>query len=186
MNNIIIINENIDVKPFLDEMDLDDWNWVSRQKGTGGNKNPYGFLPLVWAQVKAGEDPHDVDRTIKTPLFDKYQLVHEFWIDNNICEVGRAAFFRLKPGDMVNEHIDRGTYYQDKDRYHLSLQGEYLYKVGDEEMIVKPGTFFWFNNKLPHSAKNVGDVDRYTLVWDVPYSSVNPHHAVFTRGANIL
>ena len=186
MDNIIIINKNIDVKPFLDEMDLDDWNWVSKQTGTGGDKNPYGFLPLVWAQVKAGEDPHDVDRTKKTQLFDKYHLVHKFWIDNNIFEVGRAAFFRLKPGDMVTEHIDRGSYYQDKDRYHLSLQGEYLYRVGDEEMVVKPGTFFWFNNKLPHSAKNVGDVDRYTLVWDVPHSSLNPHHAVFTRGANIL
>ena len=42
MDNIIIIEENIDVKPFLEEMDLDDWDWVSKQKGNniGGNKNP--------------------------------------------------------------------------------------------------------------------------------------------------
>ena len=33
MDNIIIIEENIDVKPFLEEMDLDDWDWVSKQKG---------------------------------------------------------------------------------------------------------------------------------------------------------
>ena len=32
MENIIIIEENIDVKPFLDEMDLDDWDWVSKQR----------------------------------------------------------------------------------------------------------------------------------------------------------
>ena len=49
MDNIIIIEENIDVKPFLEEMDLDDWDWVSKQKGNniGGNKNPYGFLSLI-------------------------------------------------------------------------------------------------------------------------------------------
>ena len=52
MENIIIIEENIDVKPFLDEMDLDDWDWVSKQRGVGGDNSPYGFLPLVWAKVE--------------------------------------------------------------------------------------------------------------------------------------
>ena len=65
-----------------------------------------------------------------------------------------------------------------KDRYHLSLQSRYHYTVGDEEMIVETGTFFWFNNKLPHSAHNIGDVDRISLVWDVPHNKHNPHHKV--------
>ena len=176
MKNIIIIKENIDVKPFLEEMDLSDWDWVARQKGVGGDKNPYGFLPLVWASVKRGEDPHDANGQNRTPLYDKYKKVQEFWKENNITRTGRAAFFRLRPGGKVNSHIDKGLYYQDKDRYHLSLQGEYLYRVGDEEMLVKPGTFFWFYNKIPHSAINVGEVDRYTLVWDVPHNKNNPHH----------
>ena len=33
MDNIIIIEENIDVKPFLDEMDVEDWDWVSTHAG---------------------------------------------------------------------------------------------------------------------------------------------------------
>ena len=111
MDNIIIIEENIDVKPFLEEMDLDDWDWVSKQKGNiGGNKNPYGFLPLVWAKVRKGEDPHDALGQGKTALYDKYKNVQKFWERHNITKTGRAAFFRLKPGNSVGTHIDRGLY----------------------------------------------------------------------------
>ena len=185
MDNIIIIEENIDVKPFLEEMDLDDWDWVSKQKGNniGGNKNPYGFLPLVWAKVRKGEDPHDALGQGKTALYDKYKNVQKFWERHNITQTGRAAFFRLKPGNSVGTHIDRGLYYKEKDRYHLSLQGTYLYTVGNQQMYVAPGTFFWFNNKIPHGAINVGDVDRYTLVWDVPHNKNNPHHLAWRKNS---
>jgi len=180
--NIIIIEKNIDVKPFLDEINPEHWDWVSKQTKTkiGGDKNPYGFLPLVWAQVMKGEDPHDAMGQAKTPLYDLYPKVQEFWEKHNITKTGRAAFFRLLPGGTVSEHIDRGEYYKKKDRYHLSLQGTYLYRVGDEQMLVPPGTFFWFHNKLPHAAKNVGPIDRYSLVWDVPHNPNNPQHLART------
>jgi quercetin dioxygenase-like cupin family protein len=174
--NIKIIKTGIDPKPFLDQITENDWNWVSRQKGLGGDTNPYGFLPLIMAKVRRGEDPHDVDRQGRTQLYQKYTSVQKFWKEWNIEETGRAAFFRLKPGNRVHSHIDRGLYYQDKDRYHLSLAGTYEYTVGEEKMIVEPGTFFWFYNKIPHSAINVGEVDRVSLVFDVPHNKNNPHH----------
>ena len=176
--NIRIIKEGIDPKPFLDQMDSDHWNWVSRQKNLGGKKNPYGFLPLVWAKVPPGIDPHEHSGKEPTGLYDHYTEIHKFWKKYKIKKTGRAAFFKLAPGRKVLEHIDRGDYYKHKDRYHLSLQGKYRYRVGDEEMIVEPGTFFWFYNKVPHSAENVGDVDRITFVWDVPHHKTNPHHKI--------
>lgn len=176
--NIRIIKTGIDPKPFLDQMDSDHWNWVSRQKNLGGKKNPYGFLPLVWAKVPPGIDPHEHSGKEPTGLYDHYTEIHKFWKKYKIKKTGRAAFFKLAPGRKVLEHIDRGDYYKNKDRYHLSLQGKYRYRVGDEEMIVEPGTFFWFYNKIPHSAENVGDVDRITFVWDVPHHKSNPHHKI--------
>ena len=176
--NIRIIKTGISPKPFLDQMDSDHWNWVSRQKNLGGKKNPYGFLPLVWAKVPPGIDPHEHSGKEPTGLYDHYTEIHKFWKKYKIKKTGRAAFFKLAPGRKVLEHIDRGDYYKNKDRYHLSLQGKYRYRVGDEEMIVEPGTFFWFYNKIPHSAENVGDVDRITFVWDVPHHKSNPHHKI--------
>jgi len=176
--NIRIIKTGIDTKPFLDQLDPDHWNWVSRQKKLHGIKNPYGFLPLVWAKVPPGADPHDHNGKENTELYNHYTEIHKFWKKYNIKKTGRAAFFRLFPGGKVLRHIDEGSYYVNKDRYHLSLQGRYRYRVGDEEMIVEPGTFFWFHNKLPHEAENVADVDRVTFVWDVPHHKKNPQHKI--------
>ena len=36
-------------------------------------------LPLVWAKVEKGEDPHDAMGQKRTPLYDKYKNVHKFW-----------------------------------------------------------------------------------------------------------
>jgi mannose-6-phosphate isomerase-like protein (cupin superfamily) len=46
--------------------------------------------------------------------------------------------------------------------------------VGDEEVIVEPGTFLWFNNKLPHGTENIGDCTRITFVIDVLHGPDNP------------
>lgn len=180
MKNIVIIKTGIDPKPILDQVydNYDDWDWVSslNPNRIGGDKDPYGFLPLVWAKVGRGDNPKNVDKQQETPLYSHYSEVRKFLVENNIHATGRAAFFRLKPGDSVGMHIDEGTYYLQKDRYHLSLQSRYQYYVGDETMVVEPGTFFWFNNKIKHGAINIGDVDRISLVFDVPHNINNPHH----------
>lgn len=179
--NIVIIKTGIDPEQYLKKVynHYDDWDWVSslNPKKIGGDKDPYGFLPLIWAKVKPGQNPKNVDEQLETPLFEHYPEVREFWKQYNIIRTGRAAFFRLKPGDSVGMHIDEGTYYLNKDRYHLSLQSRYQYYVGDETMVVEPGTFFWFNNKIHHGAINIGDVDRISLVFDVSHSKQNPHHS---------
>ena len=74
----------------------------------------------------------------------------------------------------MGRHIDEGEYYLTRDRYHLSMQGTYLYTVEDESHQIYPGTFFWFDNKRVHESYNNGDVDRLTFVWDVPKSRKNP------------
>ena len=46
--------------------------------------------------------------------------------------------------------------------------------VGNEEVIVEPGTFLWFNNKVEHGTENIGDEVRITFVIDVPHHKTNP------------
>jgi GTPase SAR1 family protein len=38
-------------------------------------------------------------------------------------------------------------------------------RVSEEEIVIEPGTLFWFNNKLPHEAKNIGNEERIRAVW---------------------
>ena len=77
-------------------------------------------------------------------------------------------------GGEVGQHIDIGSYYQTRDRYHLAIQGAYDYTVGGETVRVEEGDLIWFDNKQSHGTKNVGDVVRITFVFDVPHSKNNP------------
>ena len=95
MNNIVIIQRDIDPSPYLKKIynRWNDWDWVAQQQNIGGDKDPYGFLPLVWAKVKEGESPKDTNFLEQTPLFKHYPEVINFWKNNKIRALGRAAFF---------------------------------------------------------------------------------------------
>ena len=177
--NFIIIEEGIDTKKILKQLSKISWDTVHGYKDIGGDKTPPGFLPLIMAVVPPGTNPKDSEFLQKTPLFDQCDEVLRFLYFRGIKSFARAAFFKLDVGGRVETHIDEGNYYLTKDRYHLSLQGEYKYTVGGESRIIKPGTFFWFDNKRPHSAENISaTTERITFVFDSPKSPNNPHHKV--------
>lgn len=177
MSNFKFISFKEKIKPILRQLknNNDDWRAVWKYENTGGDLTPYGFLPMVMAVVeKESDDPKNSELLQKTPLFEKYSEIFKWLYSKKIFNISRCAFFKLPIGGSVGRHIDEGTYYLTKDRYHLSLQGEYLYTVDDETHLIKPGTFFWFDNKKYHSAKSIGNVERITFVFDVPHSPNNP------------
>ena len=83
--------------------------------------------------------------------------------------VGRAALVRLRPRGRVYEHVDRGLYYHLRDRYHLVLRsplGSRL-RAESEEVRMREGELWWFDNRLPHEAFNDADEPRIHLIVDV-------------------
>ena len=175
MSHFRFIEKDIDVSKIVAEINPKDWEVAGTITGAAGDLKPYGFLPLTMAVIdKEGDDPKNTERQQNTPMFKKYTEIRRWLKSYKLHRHSRAAFFRLKPGDTVGSHIDSGTYYLTRDRYHLSLQGSYEYWVENEMHIIEPGTFFWFDNKRVHKSYNNGDVDRLTFVWDVPKSRKNP------------
>ena len=175
MSHFRFIEKNIDVSKIVNEIQADDWGVAGNLEGAAGDLNPYGFLPLTMAVVKKmGDDPKNTELQENTPMYHTYREIRRWLKTYKLHRHSRAAFFRLKPGNSVGRHVDDGTYYLTRDRYHLSLLGTYEYTVGEEMHIIEPGTFFWFNNKEYHSAYNNGNIDRVTFVFDVPKSKRNP------------
>ena len=176
-SNFRFISYNENYEPLLKQVkdNPDDWKAVSTYENTGGNKNPYGFLPLIMAVVNDEfPEPKNTEMLRPSPMFSKYTAATDWLKSKGFKTVSRCAFFRIQVGGGVGRHIDEGTYYLNKDRYHFALQGRYRYECGGEEHIIEPGTFFWFDNKQPHFAENISDVERITLVFDVPHSPDNP------------
>ena len=181
MDNIRIIQTGIDVSKVIQQIEEHSDDWGS-QKSVGKTeqvdptkyKTTVDVLQLVMGAVsKQGELAFNSELCVKTPAYNNHTEVFKI-LNKYFKKYRRCAFLSLPVGQEVGFHIDEGTYYKTKDRYHLSIQGKYKYSVGDESMIVEPGTLFWFNNKIPHSAVNVGDIPRITFVFDVPHHKRNP------------
>jgi hypothetical protein len=180
MKNIRIIETGVNVSKIIEQLKQysEDWGCQKNIKDSEQlDSNKYtvtvDVLQLIMGGItKEGEYVGNTEICNKTPAYEHHTEVLKFVFDR-FKKLRRCAFLSLPVGEMVGSHIDEGTYYLTKDRYHLSIQGKYEYTVGDESMVIEPGTFFWFNNKLPHKAVNIGDNVRITFVFDVPHHKKN-------------
>ena len=179
MNNIKVLKTGIDVTKIKEQLDQypDDWNIQRKGADTllerGYADIDVGNLQLIMGAVVRKEDfVGDSELSRPTPAYERHTEVIEL-IKKEIPnrEIHRCGFLSLPIDGYVGAHIDEGTYYLDKDRYHLSIQGQYHYIVGDENLVIDAGTLFWFNNKMPHGAVNLGDETRITFVFDVPHGN---------------
>ena len=181
MADIRIIRTGLNVTKIKFQLEKykEDWGNQKTMKGAEQidpefHKIYAGVLQLVMGAIsKPDEMVYNTEICLKTPAYDRHTEIVKF-MKRHFHAHSRCGFLSLPVGEIVGSHIDQGTYYQTKDRYHLSIQGRYEYTVGGETVTVEPGTLLWFNNKLMHGTKNVGDCTRITFVFDVPHSRKNP------------
>ena len=180
MKNIRIIKTGVDVSKILEQLKQypEDWGSQKNIKDTEQlDSNKYTVTVDVLQLIMGGVETDDqyvgnTEICIQTPAYEKHTEILNY-LGKYFKKLRRCGFLALPVGEMVGSHIDEGTYYLTKDRYHLSIQGKYEYTVGDEVAIIESGTLFWFNNKLPHKAVNIGDNVRITFVFDVPHHKRN-------------
>ena len=178
MQNIKIIKTGINVKKMLRQLEQypQDWGAQKNMEGVHDLVDEWGFpkvsagvLQLVMGAVtKPDQYVGDSEISVPTDAYYRHTEIIGF-LKRNFKTFSRCGYLSLPVGGEVGKHIDIGSYYQTRDRYHLAIQGTYDYTVGDETVRVEPGTLLWFNNKLEHGTKNVGDCVRITFVFDVPH-----------------
>lgn len=188
MKNIRIIKTGIDVSKIKAQLEQykDDWGIQKKEDGIA-IQDPKKYLStvdvlqLVMGGIEhMGEYVGDTEICVPTPAFKRHTAILELLRDElKVPTVRRCAFFSIPVGHKVGKHIDFGTYYLNKDRYHVSISGRYKYTVYGkdgvaETVIIEPGTFFWFDNKLEHESENIADEPRVAFIFDVPMSDLNP------------
>jgi hypothetical protein len=186
MANIRIIRTGINVDAIKRQLEEypGDWGLQQRLPGTAQQDpklyyTPANVLQLVMGGIEYhGQWVGDSEICVQTPALKNHTEIVAF-LKENFHAVRRCAFFEIPVGHKVARHIDEGTYYASKDRYHLSISGRYQYTVWDsddtaETIIIEPGTLFWFDNKKPHESENIADVSRIAFIFDVPKDPRNP------------
>lgn len=85
--------------------------------------------------------------------------------------LGRCMINRLKPGGRIFPHADSPWHAEYWDRYHLVLQSEpgNTFRCEDEQVWMRSGEIWWFQNALEHEVVNNSGDDRIHLVMDVRF-----------------
>ena len=186
---IKVIKTGIDVSKVTEQLRKNpaDWNHQKNEEGVRSLVDEHGFddlpvsnLQLTIGAVQKKEDfVGNSELNVNTPAYKRHteilKLIKKEFGDK---EIYRCGFLALPVDEYVGAHIDEGNYYKTKDRYHLSIKGEYQYFTGCDTIVVEPGTLFWFDNKQPHGAVNTADETRITFVFDVAHSSTNLQHGI--------
>lgn len=166
----------IDPKAFLEEIAAVGGAWTAatgRQDKIKVQREALA-IPLRGLRKSAvqGRKARDVHESRWTSGSKTYplacQFLRAFAAEQNGL-LGRAKIVCLPPGGRVYPHIDRGEYYRSRNRYHLvlrSTQGSWL-KAGDEEVRMREGEVWWFDNKQVHEAVNDGEQDRIHMIFDL-------------------
>ena len=170
------LKSDVDPKPFLEEIEgvEDAWNLVTGRQDKVQVQREALAIPLRGLRKSAinGRDRRDVHESRWTTSSRKFPLATTF-LEAVAAEqsaiLGRAKIVCLPAGKRVYPHIDRGMYYRVRNRYHLVLKstdGSWL-KAADEEVRMKEGELWWFDNDQMHEALNDGEEDRIHLIFDM-------------------
>ena len=176
MNHFKLIRSAIDPKPFLAEIASVDGAWdasTGRQDKIAVQREAMA-IPLRGLRKSAigASKRRDVQESRWTSGSAAYPVACAFLkeiAEALDSELSRAKIVCLPAGRRVYPHVDRGEYYRLRNRYHLVLKsthGSWL-KAADEEIRMREGELWWFDNDQPHEAFNDGDEDRIHMIFDL-------------------
>ncbi len=176
MKHFKLIRCGIDTRSLLAEIASVDDAWAQatgRQQKIDVQREALA-IPLrgLRASAQAGRKRRDVHESRWTSGAALYPLACRFLEDTSLALaslMGRAKIVCLPAGQRVYPHIDRGEYYRVRNRYHLVLRstaGSWL-KSGAEEVRMREGELWWFDNQALHEAHNDGEEDRIHIIFDL-------------------
>ena len=176
MKHFRLHRDHLDIQPILLEVSAHDNAWAEqtgRQRRVRVQAETNG-IPLRGLRRSKimGRRRRDVHETRYTSLakhFPSTIALLERLAREISGHLGRAKLARLPPGACVQPHVDRGEYYEVRDRYHLVIasRGGSKLRAGSEEVSMRLGELWWFDNKAIHSASNESEHHRIHLIFDL-------------------
>ena len=181
MKNFLKIAEGVDVVPLNMALALHSDLWNSNNLRTTYPGSPHHEADDIWLRFNP-VDPSDVTKVIDAIECIPYApfiilpqarpLVFGLMARVEGERLGRCLITKLKPGARITPHADEGspaTYYE---RFHIVLESQpgCLFRAGDEQIHMKTGEVWWFDNTVEHEVINNSAGDRTHLIVDIKVS----------------
>ena len=174
MNFFRLIRSGIDVQPLAEEVRSQEHRWLAdtgRQDRIAAQRDTNTIF-LRSAVPRPDLHINENQESGLTPgaqFFPKaLGFMTEFAAEMN-CLLSRAVIVRLKPRSQVLRHIDEGSYYFLRDRFHLVIQSSAgsVMMSGGEQVQMREGELWWFDNKQFHESSNESDEWRIHYIFDL-------------------
>lgn len=174
--NFELIRPYVDPAPFLAEIDRleNPWDIVTGRQDKIKVQREARAIAIRGLRKSAigsreRRDVHESRYTSTARLFPYTTAFLESFALEYGGKLARAKIVCLPAGHRVYPHIDRGEYYALRDRFHLILQGQQgsWLKAGDEQLEMRTGELWRFDNKAVHEAYNGGAGDRIHFIFDL-------------------
>src|SRR6202167_5360905 len=181
-----LIRSGIEIAPLLTEIQAKQEAWLlntSRQDKVQVQRDTNtiflrGHVRRPDLQVNENQESRFTDTSKSFPR--AVALMTSFAKEMN-AHLSRATIVRLKPKSKVFRHVDAGSYYFVRDRYHIVLYSSAgsVMVSGNEWVRMREGELWWFDNKQYHEAYNESGEWRIHYIFDLlatDYSdlAVNP------------
>lgn len=181
-----LIRSGIEVAPLLEEVQSQPEAWLvdtGRQERIRAQRETNtiflrGAVPRPDLRLNENQESR---LTAASKSFPKALAFMAEFAEEMGCQLSRATIVRLKPRSQVFRHIDEGSYYFLRDRFHLVLKSSAgsVLMSGGEQVRMQEGELWWFDNKQHHESYNESDEWRIHYIFDLlsnDYSdlAVNP------------
>ncbi len=181
-----LIRSGIDVAPLLEEVRSQEEAWLidtGRQDRIRVQRDTNTIFlrsAVHRPDLSVNENQESRLTSVSKNFPRALAFMTEFAQEMNCC-LSRATIVRLKPNSRVLRHIDEGSYYFLRDRFHLVLQSSTgsVLMSGGEQVRMGEGELWWFDNKQYHESCNESGEWRIHYIFDLlaaDYSdlAVNP------------
>lgn len=172
-----LMQSGIDVSPLYNEILENDDMWhiptkAAKREETVPVQQETNSI-FIRAPIRHGaialDNNQESDWTSESDSFPLANAFMKNFAEHTGGSLSRALIVRVKPKGRVYRHVESGSYYFIRNRYHLILKstmGSILY-AGDEKVTMQEGEVWWFNNKQQHQAENPSDDWRIHYIFDV-------------------
>lgn len=181
MKHFLKIAENVDVTPLNMALTLHSDLWNTNNLRTVYPDSPHCEADDIWLRF------NPIDRNDPTKVIDAVECINYapfiilpqarplvFGLMARVEgeRLGRCLITKLKPGKSIRPHCDEGapaTYYE---RFHIVLKSQpgCVFRAADEQVVMKTGEVWWFDNTQEHEVINNSSDDRIHLICDIKVS----------------
>ena len=178
MNRFVHLASGIDVMPVLGQLMAQPWLWNQRTERKTAPGTPHAAMSDIWVRYRAEAELTGPESFLQPHLSVMWPAWHAlpalqpivFGVMARVqaTMLGGILITRIPPGGMIDPHHDLGSwhaeFYRTKVYVPLKSNARCVNVCEGEEVVMRVGEAWSFDNLVTHSVENNGATDRITAI----------------------